>query len=263
MKRRILPQNSLRTVPGRIEYKSVLGQRSDVETYRQTALLSSLQVARPPHLHILLRQLETVFCSAHQLDPVLRLLAHLVSCHQHAVRLLAATSYTATQLMKLTEPESFSAFNHHHRCVRHIYAHLYHGSRHKNVRPASCESIHVEFLDIVLLLAMHDSSLVVREREVLDDVLGSSFKTLIVKFLCLVDQRIYHKNLTSQRNLVLHELIECRPFTFGRMNRLHRLSSRRKFVDHGHIEVSVQSHGESARNRRRRHHKHMRRRSTN
>jgi len=161
--------------------------------------------------------------------------------------------------MKLTEPESFSTLDHHYRGVRHIHTHLYHGSCHKNIRPACCEGIHIEFLDIVQLLSVYDRSLVVWEREVLHDILSSGFKTLVVKLLRFVNQRIYHKYLASQRNLVLHELIKCRSFPFGRMNRLHRLSSRRKFVDHGHVEVSVQSHGEGAWNRRRRHHKHVRR----
>ena len=54
---------------------------------------------------------------------------------------------------------------------------------------------------------MHHRSLVVREREMLDDILCSSFKTLIIKLLCLVNQWINDKYLTPQGNLVTHELI--------------------------------------------------------
>ena len=44
------------------------------------------------------------------------------------------------------------------------------------------------------------------------------------------------------------------------MQRLNRLAARRKLVDYRLLEVSVEAHGQGARNRRGRHHQHVRRR---
>ena len=50
--------------------------------------------------------------------------------------------------------------------------------------------------------------------------------------------------VASQTYLVAHEIVHCRPLTFGGMDGLHRFSSRRQFVYDRYIEVSVKCHGE-------------------
>ena len=45
------------------------------------------------------------------------------------------------------------------------------------------------------------------------------------------------------------------------MQRLNRFAARRKLVDYRLLEVSVEAHGQGARNRRGRHHQHVRRRT--
>ena len=107
---------------------------------------------------------------------------------------------------------------------------------------------------------MHHRRLVIRERELVHDLLCSCFKTLIIKFFCFVDQRVDNEYLPSLGDLVFHEPVHCRAFTLGGVDGLDRLSSRRKFVYHGYIQIAIQSHGERPRDRRSRHHEDMWRR---
>ena len=104
---------------------------------------------------------------------------------------------------------------------------------------------------------MYDRSLVFRERELLHDVFGSGFKALIVKLFCFIDKRVDYEDLTSEGYLVTHELIQCRPLAFCRMYGLYGLSSRRKLIDYGYVQISVQGHGKSTWNRGCGHHEHM------
>ncbi len=179
--------------------------------------------------------------------------------HQHAVRLLAASSHTPSQLMQLAQPESLRALDHHHRCVRHIHSDLDHGSRNEDVRPSRCKGLHIEILHVVQLLSMHHCGLVVGKRKMLDYFFCSCFKALIVKFLSFVYQWIYYEYLSPFGDLVAHELIKGRAFPVCRMDGPDRLSSRGKFVDYRHVKVAVQGHRKCPRDRRRCHHEHMRR----
>ena len=108
---------------------------------------------------------------------------------------------------------------------------------------------------------MHDRCRIFRIWELVHDLLGSRFKTLVIKFFRFVDQRVDYEYLASFRDLVTHELVHLGPLSLGHMHRAHRLSSRRKLVYHRHIQVAVQCHRQGARNRRSRHDEHVRERS--
>ena len=220
-------------------------------------MLSAFKISGTSHLHIFLGKFETILSSAHQLDSVTGFLAHLLSCHQDAIRLLATSSHPASELVQLAQAEPFGTFDHHYRCIRDIHSHFDHRGGYKDVCPSGCEGVHVELLHVIELLAVDDGSLIVRERELLHYFFRSGFKTLVVKFFCLVDQRIYYEYLSAEGYLVAQEFVQCRPFPLCRMYRLNWLSSRGQFIDYGNVQISVKSHCQSAGDRGGCHYQHV------
>ena len=141
--------------------------------------------------------------------------------------------------MQLAEAESLGAFDYHYRCIRNIYSDFNNRCRDKYVCSSCSKCVHVELFHVVELLSVDDCRLVIREWEFIHYVFGSGFKTLVIKLFCFVDQRIYNEYLPSQGNLVLHEPVQCRTFAFCCVYGLHRLSARRKLIDHRYVKVSV------------------------
>ena len=109
--------------------------------------------------------------------------------------------------MQLAQSEPLCAFNNHYRCIWNVHSNFDYRCSHKDIGSACNKGIHIELLDIILLLSMDDGSLVIRERELIHNIFCSSFKTLIIKLFCFVNQRIYNEDLTSKCNLLSHEII--------------------------------------------------------
>ena len=182
-----------------------------------------------------------------------------MSCHEYAVGFFRPAADPAPELVQLAQPESFGAFYDHHGSIRDIYTHFNHRSGHKDVRPACGKCVHIEFLVLVALLPVHDGRPVRRKRECRDYLFISLFKVPVVHLLTFEYERVDHKYLSAEGNLVFHEFVEGMPFPLGGMHCQHGLPARRKFIDDRHVKVSVQGHGKCPRYRSGGHHQNVRR----
>ena len=238
---------------------AVAGKGGDVQGDGEAGLLRPFQVAGPAHLHVLFRDLETVLGGTHEVQALLRFLGYLVPLHEDAEGLLGAPAHPAAQLVQLAQAEPLGALDHHHRRVRDIHAHLDDGGGNEDVGPSGHEGVHVEGLLLRRLFPMDHRHLVLRLRELLEDLLVPQFQVLVVHFLALEDQGIHDEGLASLRDLVADEIVHRGALVFPHAQGLDRFPARRHLVDDGNVQVPVQGHGQGAGDRRRRHHEHMRR----
>ena len=234
-----------------------MGKGSDIEGNGKAALLCPFQVARSTHLHVFFCQVKAVLRCTHQFKPLAGFLADLVAMHQHTVRFLASAADPSAQLMKLGKPEPFCVLDDHYGGIGDIYSYLDHSGRHKDVRPAGSEGIHVESLHVARLLAVDDGHLVFRHGETAYDLFIACFQILVIQFLTLEDQRIDYEDLAAGIYLLAYEIVHRRALSLPYQHCLDRLPSGRHLIYYRDIKVSIESHCKSSGNRCSRHDKDM------
>ena len=256
---RVLVQDVLGIAAGVGQDEPVLGQGGNVEADGKAALLGAFQVSGAAHLHVFLGQFEAVFRGAQKVQALLAFLGHLGAPHKDTIGALRAASHPAAQLVQLAQAKAFRAFDHHHGGIGHINPYLYNGSRNQNVGAAGHKSVHVKGLFLRGLLSMDDSHLVLRQREGFHNFLVPQFQVLVVQFFALENERIHNECLPALGYLVPDKIVHGVAFAFSYAQRLDRLAARGHFVNDGNVQVSVQGHGQGARNGRGGHYQHMRR----
>ena len=175
----------------------------------------------------------------------------LLPCDRHPA------SDPAAELMQLAEPEPLGALDHHDGRIRHIDAHLDHGSGHEDIRPAGSESIHIEPFLLVALFPVDYRDLVVGEREGTGYLVEALFKVPVVQCLAFKDEGIDDEHLAAEGDLVLHEPVQCIALPFRGVHCQDRFPSRRKLVYDRYIQVSVQGHRQGPRYRGGGHHQYV------
>ena len=241
------------------EDEPVLGQGGDIEADGQAALLGALQVSGAAHLHVFLGQFKAVFRSAEKVQPLLALLGYLGALHEDAVGAFRTPAHAAAQLVQLAQAEALGTLNHHHRGVGHVHPHLYHGGGHQDIGPSGGEGVHVEGLVGRILLPVYDGHLVLGQREGLHNLLIAQLEVLVVHLFALKDERIHNKGLPALGNLVPDEVVHGVTLVLPHAEGCDGLAARGHLVYHGHVQVSVQGHGQGARDGGGRHHQHVRR----
>ncbi len=95
-------------------------------------------------------------------------------------------------------------------------------------------------------------------RERLFQRLVTFFQVLQVALLALLDEREDDIYLSAEINLVADALVEAGELGIKLMQGLYRLSARWQFINHAHVQVAINGHGEGARDRSGSHHEDMR-----
>ena len=162
--------------------------------------------------------------------------------------------------MELRQTESLGILNHHYRGVRHIYSNLDDRCGDKDICPSCGKGVHIELLDFAGLLAMNNGDFIIRHRETPDNLLVTSLKVLIIKFLALKYERIDYKHLAACGNLFADEIVHLRALSLPYQHCLDRLAAWRHLIYNGHVQVAVEGHRKGSRNWGRGHNKDMRRR---
>ena len=95
-------------------------------------------------------------------------------------------------------------------------------------------------------LAVADGRDVLRRREVARDGLVAVREVLVVHRLRLLDERVDHVDLPSAGDLLAHEAEQAQPRRVGVADRAYGPAAGGSFVDHRHVEVAVEGHGQRA-----------------
>ena len=171
--------------------------------------------------------------------------------------MVAASSYTASQLVQLGETEALCIQDNHHRSIGHIYTNFYYGGGNENL----CFALH-KLLHLCLLLGRFHLAMNLTQfefRECLFQRFVTFFQVLQVALLAFLDQRKDDIYLSAEINLAADALIETGELGIKLMQRLYRFSARWQFINHAHVQVTINGHGEGAGDRSGGHHEDMRR----
>ena len=158
--------------------------------------------------------------------------------------------------MQLRKPESFGVFDHHHRGVGHIHAHLDHGGRNQHIRIAAPEG----FQYLILIRRLHAPVYQfnaqigkIARAQILVHLLGRTR----VHGLGFLHQRTHHVHLPPLAHLGSQKAVHARALVLRHDARAHRLASRRQFIQNRYIQIAVQNQRKRSRNRRGGHHQHV------
>ena len=157
--------------------------------------------------------------------------------------------------MKLGEPECLSPLDHHDRCVRDIDPHFDHRGRHENLYVAPLEAEHRG------VFFGHGHLPVYEAHDLLTENRAQTLEPLLcrgqIQRFAFIHQRadpIALPPLGNGRTQPFDDLIH----PSGADHRgLDRFSSRRLFIENGHIHVAILRERQRPRDRRCRHHQHV------
>jgi hypothetical protein len=160
--------------------------------------------------------------------------------------------------VKLAKAEAFGVLDYHYRRIWHVDAHLDDRRGHHNLGFAAGEAPHLPFFVFGAHAAVNDAHLVLGLRKITAHALVSVHEVLVVEFFGLFDERINHVNLPAEGDFFFEKTPQRQAVGVGAVQRLNGFAARRKLVNHRLLKVAVQAHGKCARNRRGRHHQHVR-----
>ena len=161
--------------------------------------------------------------------------------------------------MELREAEALRVFDQHHVCIRHVHADLDHRCRDERLRRAAAECRHHR----VLFLWRHATvqQRAFHRREQFAPFRKFRRRSLRLQPFALLDERIDDVSLPPLVELRADEFHRVRQFLRRAHERDDASAPRRHLIKRGHIEVPVKRHRERARDRRCRHHEHIRHRA--
>ncbi len=176
---------------------------------------------------------------------------------QHAVARMAAPPDPAPQLVQLCDAEVVGIQHHHHSGLGDVHPHLHHSRGNQHVKSAVAEGLHYRVLLVGLHAPVQQADGEVSQlagRQFLIDRLGGGGLHL----LRFVYQRTDHERAVSGGRL-LADQIPSRVDLLGAVRDTGEdgLAAGWQFVEHGHVQVAVDSHGRRARDRGGRHHQHV------
>ena len=160
--------------------------------------------------------------------------------------------------MQLRQPEALRVFNQHDGGVWHIDAYFNDSSTDEYARQAATKTFHNP-----LLFRRGNASMeqfAGEWQQTLAPFLKLSGSRFRLKFFALVNQRINDISLPARFQFAAQKCEHVRQFFLVACCRRDPSAVRRHLVDCRDIEIAVEAHGEGARNRRRGHHQHIRRR---
>ena len=147
--------------------------------------------------------------------------------------------------MQLGEPEALCVEYHHDRGVGHVDAHFYHRGGHQYLCLLVQEALHFGFLVAGFHLAVYLAQAEFCEH--LLQGLVAVFQVFQVALLAFLDQGKHDVDLSAGSYLAPYALIEGAELLVVVVLGRHGFAARGQFVDHAHVEVAVDGHGESAR----------------
>ena len=153
------------------------------------------------------------------------------------------------------ETEALGVEDHHHRGIGHIHAHLDDGGGDKNLGLTTDETLHLLFL----LTGFH-ASVDLTEPELgegLFQYLVAILQILQVALLRLFDEREDDIHLTTFPDLLTDAVVEGGHAGIENMGGPDGFATWWEFVDHTHVEVAIERHGEGTRDRGGGHHQYM------
>ena len=162
--------------------------------------------------------------------------------------------------MQLRKSEALGVFDDHCCGVGYVDSDFDYSCRYKNLSLAAYETLHLVVLFRCFLSAVDKCHFIFAER--FANVFISLLEAFERKFFVLFDKRVDDIYLVPLPQLRIHALIYFQSLLFITQQGFHRFAARRQFVDYRHVEIAVDCHGQCARNRSGRHHKHVRRNRT-
>ena len=170
---------------------------------------------------------------------------------------MGAPADAAPQLMQLGQTEMLRVFDEHHRGIGHIDPHLDQRSGDQHLDFIRAESRHRQFLFRRFDAAMQKAGLEWGQG------LFDCFKFLrhgldVLIRVHHIHARINDISLPPRSDLLADEFKYLRQFFRGPHKRLDTPASRRQFINHRDIQVTVKRQSQRARNGRGRHHQQMR-----
>ena len=157
--------------------------------------------------------------------------------------------------MELGESETFRVFNHHNRGVGNIDAHFDDNRGNQHLDLIVIKTFH----NPVFFLLFHGP---VQQRglnafEPSAQFLIQLFRRFHIQRFRFVDERRYHIGLPSFLKFLFHKIITGVSLTLINGAGCNFLPSRRKLVNDGNIQISIQDHRQGPWNRCRGHNQHM------
>ena len=159
--------------------------------------------------------------------------------------------------MQLGETEALCVQDNHHRSIRHIYTNFYYGGGNENLRLTLHKLLHLYLLFGRFHLSVYLTQF--EFRECLFQRFVTFFQVLQVALLAFLDQRKDDIYLSAEINLAADALIETGELGIKLMQRLYRFSARWQFINHAHVQIAINGHGEGTWDRSGSHHEDMRR----
>jgi len=161
-----------------------------------------------------------------------------------AVGLFWAAADAPAKLVELREAEAIGVFDHHDGRVRDIHADFDDGGGDEDERFLPAEAFHDGFLFFVFQAAVEKTDAQIGKnvaREALE--FGCRCFQFLLRFL---DNRIDHKGLATLRNFALEKLPDSGELRIRSPASFDGRAAWRHFVDHGEIEITVESEREGA-----------------
>ena len=222
---------------------------------RQAVLSTAKEIARAALREVGARDLKAVIGFAQDFQAFARCLS-LIRAEKDAIGLPLAASDAPAQLVQLGQAEAVGVLDDHQVGVRHVHADLNDGRCNQNVILLCGERLHHALLVRVFHAAVQYGDATVRQRVLqVDRVLLGAFQLQFA----LLDQRADDVHLPAVRDLFVDKRSDALPHILPDCVGCHRLAAGRQFVEHGHVEVTIQDERKRARDGCCRHDEHMRR----
>src|SRR5208337_3688667 len=214
---------------------------------RNTRLLGPEKFTGAAQFEIEFRDLETVVRAHHGVKTALAFFGNLATAHQHTIRFRRAAPDASAQLVELRQTKAVGVLDHHHSRVGHVDADFDHRGRDQNLDLALLKFAHYTLFFVGIKTAMQQTDMKVGENllaQLAVHLLGGLHFALFCFRWVLFDHRINDVGLMSGGDLLADEVPD-----FGRALVLHaarnpRRASRRKFVEHRDVKVTVESERE-------------------
>ncbi len=248
----IVVENAASLIARHLHYLSVARDVGNLQVESHAALLRSLQITGSAELKVGLGNAETVVGLAHDVDALAGVLAQLVGRHEQTERLVGTAPHPAAQLMELRQTETLGFEDDHHRCIGHVDTHLDDGGGHKYLRLATDKLLHLNFLLGGFHLTVHLTHTVLGEH--LAQRLVAVLKVLQVYLLAFLNQGEDDINLSANAYLLAYAVVERRDAVVEEMTGNDWLATGRQLVDDTDVQIAVEGHRQSARDRRGGHH---------
>ena len=214
------------------------------------------ELPRPPQLQVLLRQHKAIRGALHNLHPLPGGLRPFL-CHKNAVGSVFAAADAPPELVQLRQAKALGILHHHDAGVGHIDTYLDDGGCHQQLDFALIKLLHELLFFLLLQLPMHKAAFYAIEYaacQFLIDLLCRGQPRVLIH----LNQRADHIGLPALFDFLQHKLINQLPAVPAPHKGPDRLSSRRQLADQGNLQIAIYRQGQRPRNRRSRHHQHIR-----